>query len=179
MELFRIREIRKAKGLTIAQLADAAGISSALVSQVERDLADPSLETIRKIARALDVPVFNLFCVPEQTNPVAVIRAGQETKITSSNGHVSYIRKSQPGTDLEVLVGTIQPGDASSPVPLSHPSEECIIATEGVVTVEVNGATYDLAVGDSCHYNSRLPHRLINNTADTIQYIVAVTPPSY
>jgi transcriptional regulator with XRE-family HTH domain len=61
VETFRIRKLRIERGMTIAQLADTAEVSSALISQVERGLTDPSLATLRQIARVLSVPLFDLF----------------------------------------------------------------------------------------------------------------------
>ncbi|NED64690.1 helix-turn-helix transcriptional regulator, partial [Streptomyces sp. SID10244] len=56
-----IREVRKTRGLTMVQLAELAGVSQGLISQVENGRADPSLETLRRIAEALGIPLFDLF----------------------------------------------------------------------------------------------------------------------
>ncbi|MFI7066812.1 helix-turn-helix domain-containing protein [Kribbella sp. NPDC050124] len=61
MTVTRIREIRTLRGMTVRQLADHSGGSSALISQVKRGVTDPSLETMRRIAGALDTPMFSLF----------------------------------------------------------------------------------------------------------------------
>ena len=53
----RIRELRKRSGLTLDSVADAAQISASLLSRVERGAAQPSLPTLRTIARALGVPI--------------------------------------------------------------------------------------------------------------------------
>jgi transcriptional regulator with XRE-family HTH domain len=57
----RIRELRTVRGLTLTALADEAGLPTGLISQVERGLSDPSLETLRRIAKVLDVLIFSLF----------------------------------------------------------------------------------------------------------------------
>ena len=57
----KLRSLRQARDLSLKSLAEEAGISIALLSQVERDQVDPSLDTLRKLARALNVPLFSLF----------------------------------------------------------------------------------------------------------------------
>lgn len=61
VRLARIRELRLRKGLTLHQLAGLTGMSVAMISQVERGITDPSLETLRRISEALEVPLFDLF----------------------------------------------------------------------------------------------------------------------
>ncbi|WP_432563798.1 helix-turn-helix domain-containing protein [Kineococcus sp. SYSU DK003] len=179
MDGFRIREVRVAQGLTIAQLATAAGVSAAMVSQVERGLADPSLATLRQFARALDVPLFDLFEAAPRVSPVAVTRAGKQVTITSPNGDTSYARLSVPYGQLEVLRGELRPGGVSHEEPWSHPAHECVTVVQGRLLVEVDGEFHRLEEGDSCYFDSRLPHRLVNETEQPTRFIVAVTPPSY
>jgi transcriptional regulator with XRE-family HTH domain len=179
VETFRIRKLRIERGMTIAQLADTAEVSSALISQVERGLTDPSLATLRQIARVLSVPLFDLFEDAPTPSPVTVIRRGAESTITSPNGDVSYARKSIPHGQVEVLRGELRPGGVSHAEPWSHPAEECVIVVDGTLLVEVDGTLHRLGPGDSCYFDSRLPHRLVNDTDQVIVFLVAVTPPSY
>ncbi|WP_440707889.1 helix-turn-helix domain-containing protein [Herbiconiux sp. YIM B11900] len=175
---FRIREIRAQRGLTVAQLAGSAGVSSGLISQVERGLADPSLETLRQIARVLEVPLFELF-VEEESSRVAVMRRGEHIEITTPATSITYTRLSKPRGQIEVLQGDIAPGGESSTEPRSHAAEECIVVVAGTLSIDVDGSTVVLEAGDSCHYDSRLPHRLFNDSEEKATYIVAITPPSY
>jgi transcriptional regulator with XRE-family HTH domain len=179
VETFRIRKLRIDRGMTIAQLADAADVSRALISQVERGLTDPSLATLRQIARVLSVPLFDLFESAPTPSPVTVIRRGEESTITSPNGDASYARKSAANGQVEVLRGELRPGGVSHTEPWSHPAEECVIVVAGALLVEVDGATHRLGAGDSCYFDSRLPHRLVNDTDRPTEFLVAVTPPSY
>lgn len=174
----QIRELRMARGMTVAQLAAAAGVSTGLVSQVERDLTDPSLETLRKIARALEVPLFDLFREPTGA-PAAVVTRDRRLRVQSPAGDVTYTRVSPGFGRLEVLEGRLLPGGSSAAQPWSHPSEECVLVVSGRLVVEVAGEEYVLDTGDSCYFSSSLPHRYVNASAEPANFIVAVTPPSY
>jgi transcriptional regulator with XRE-family HTH domain len=179
VENFTIRKLRTARGMTISQLAEAAEVSTALISQVERGLTDPSLATLRQVARVLGVPLFDLFEQSPGASPVTVIRRGEESTITSPNGDVSYARKSVAHGQVEVLRGELRPGGVSHAEPWSHPAEECVIVVNGSLVVEVDGTAHRLVDGDSCYFDSRLPHRLVNDADRTTEFLVAVTPPSY
>jgi len=174
----RIREFRSQRGLTVRQLADQAGVSTGLISQVERGVTDPSLETMRRIAEVLEVPLFSLFQQPEEES-VAVIRRADRYRISSPHHAIAYTRASPGGAKLEVLEGVLEPGGVSADEPRSHPSEECVVVLDGQLTVQVGEQTHVLAAGDSCHFDSSIPHRFRNDGPATARFLVSVTPPSY
>ncbi|WP_028937243.1 helix-turn-helix domain-containing protein [Pseudonocardia spinosispora] len=174
----RIRGLRTARGMTISELARHADVSTGLISQVERDLTDPSLATIRKIARALDVPLFSLFEEIEGEE-LTVVRRKERMQVQSATGGITYSRVSAGRGRLEVLEGTLAPGSASAPEPWSHPSEECVLVTEGTLIVEVAGRESSLEAGDSCYLDSRVPHRYRTGERAGATFIVSITPPSY
>ena len=174
----RIREFRTLRGLTVRQLADQAGVSTGLISQVERGVTDPSLETMRRIAEVLDIPLFSLFQEPDEET-VAVIRHDDRYRISSPHHAITYTRASPGGAKLEVLEGVLEPGGASSDEPRSHPSEECVVVIAGRLTVQVGEQTHVLKTGDSCHFDSAIPHRFRNDGRTVARFLVSVTPPSY
>jgi transcriptional regulator with XRE-family HTH domain len=98
--------MRSARGLTLTALADATGLSTGLISQVERGLADPSLETLRRIAKVLEIPLFSLFR-QEDIGTVAVVRENRRTQVKSPDHDIVYSRVSPGGGRLEVLHGTL------------------------------------------------------------------------
>jgi transcriptional regulator with XRE-family HTH domain len=174
----RIRELRAVRGLTLTALAGETGLSAGLISQVERGLSDPSLQTLRRIAKVLAVPVFSLFQTDDGT-AVSVVRKDRRMRVSSPDHDIVYSRISSGRGRLEVLHGRLGPHSASAPDPWSHPSEECVVVLAGALVIEVAGDDYVLAEGDSCQFDSRLPHRYRNPHAGPAEFIVTVTPPSY
>jgi transcriptional regulator with XRE-family HTH domain len=175
----RIRELRAGRGMTLTELARTTGLSAGLISQVERGLTDPSLETLRRIARILDVPLFSLFHEPDADAGAVVVRRDRRMQVSSPHGGIDYQRLSPGSGKLELLEGTLEPGAASSDRPWSHPSEECVTVQDGQLVVEVGAQRYELAPGDSCYFDSRSPHRYVNPTQRPTVFLVAITPPSY
>ena len=53
-----VRNIRKKRGITLKELAEKTGLSIGYISQIERNLTDPSLSTLRKLSAALDIPTY-------------------------------------------------------------------------------------------------------------------------
>lgn len=174
----RIRAAREEQGLSLREFATRAGLSPGFVSQLERELVDPSLETLRRIAALLGRPVFDLFQDGDVEGP-AVVRRDRRMKISSPLGGISYSRLSPGSGRLEVLEGVLEAGGRSSSEPWSHPSEECVTVLAGSLTVEVDGRTLQLDEGDACSFDSRLPHCYLNAGEQPVRFLLAITPPSY
>jgi len=148
-----------------------------MLSQVERGQSDPSLESLRRLAEALRIPLFDLFRT-EGPEPVAVIRHDERRLVSTPHRHLTYSQVSRSGGKVEVLEGTLDPGAASSESPRTHISEECVLVLEGSLIVELEAIDYALDAGDSCHFDSALPHRFLNPHPEKARFIVSVTPPS-
>lgn len=173
----RLRQLRNEQGLTLADVAKQSGLSTAMVSHVERGQVDPSLESLRRLAQTLGVPLFELFR-EEDDAPITVVRHNERRSISNSENGITYSLASRTGGSLELLEATLPAGEPSTPELRSHKSEECVLVQRGSLTVEFRTQTVVLEQGDSCHFDSTLPHRFVNQTEDPVLYLVAVTPPS-
>ncbi|HLR85415.1 MAG TPA: helix-turn-helix transcriptional regulator, partial [Nocardioidaceae bacterium] len=87
----RIRRAREERGLSVRELASRSELSAGLVSQVERGLTDPSLHTLRVIAKVLNTPLFDFFSDSDPAD-VAVVRADARMAIRSPHGALTYER---------------------------------------------------------------------------------------
>lgn len=174
----KVRQLRLSRGKSLRGLAAEIGVSAALLSQVERGITDPSLDTLRKLSRALDVPLFSLFDEFDG-GTATVVRSNARMRVRAPGGEVEYSRLSAGNGRIELLEGRLEPGGSSSTEPWSHPSEEVVVVIEGVLHVEVADERYRLGVGDSCSFDSRQPHRYVNPGPGRARYLVAVTPPSF
>src|SRR5690606_40725076 len=146
MAALRIRQVRLHKKLSLRKLAELAEVSPGLISQVERGLTQPSLDTLRQIARALDTPLFSL--LEDDVEQVAVVRKNERMSIQSASG-VQYQRVSPGFGSIEMLAGFLPPGGSSVGQRWSHPAEECVLVTEGQLLVDVGDDQHCLQTGDS------------------------------
>lgn len=173
----RLRDLRQQHSLTLRQLATAADVSPALLSQIENGATDPSLSTLRKLAQVFDTSIAALFSEPEAP-AVHISRAGSRSQLTAPPGQIAYDRLTPGRGDLEVLQADLAPGDASSTEPWAHPSTECAIVLSGEVVADIGGEKYHLADGEAITFDSRLPHLYLNASDKPARIIIAVTPPT-
>ncbi|HEY3504473.1 MAG TPA: cupin domain-containing protein [Actinocatenispora sp.] len=173
----RLRELRQRHGLTLRQLAQRADVSPALLSQIENGSTDPSLATLRKLAKVFDSSIAMLFDEPDAPR-VHVSRPERRPRLSAPRGEIAYDRLTPGRGDLEVLQADLAPGDASAPEPWAHPSTECAIVLAGTVVAEVDGERHELAEGDAITFDSRLAHRYRNDSDAPARLVIAVTPPT-
>ena len=77
----QIRTFRKRNGLTVAELSEAANVSTGMLSKIENGQISSSLTTLQSIAKALNVPMTMLFAAFEERRDCSYVCAGQGVAI--------------------------------------------------------------------------------------------------
>ncbi len=174
-----IRRARKRRGLTIQQVADTSQLSISFISQVERGLVSPSVNSLQKISRALGIQIGGFFEDQNQTS--RVIRAHERPRLIYPNrNEEEYLLTPFRSKRLQVLYYRLKPGASSGEKPYSHESdEECGIVLRGSLAVSVAGETYLLNAGDAITFESGLPHAWHNVSDEECEALWVVTPPGY
>lgn len=173
----RVKSLRIQRNMSLRQLAEATGLSAALLSQVERGATDPSLSTVRRLAKVLGTDLATLFAEEAPDEP-HISRPDQRPLLSAGDGAMAYERLTPGRTELEVLRGTLSPGQATSTEPWGHSSVECAVVLTGSLTVQIGGKQHEIVAGESISFDSRSPHRYLNTSAALAEFIVAVTPPN-
>jgi len=159
-----IRQLRLAKGMTLQQLAAQTQTTAGYISQLERDLVDPSLSTLRKIAQALDTPLFSL--VDSQDDAAKIIRRDKRQKISfpDTNVTLEILTPKVENVPGEVFVLTFSLGAHkwSNLERVAHNVDECFYAQKGELEVLVGENTYYLRQGDSIYIRANTPHNIYN-----------------
>lgn len=158
----KIREIRKEKGLTLQELAKKTGLSSSLLSQIERKLVDPTVSTFWKICTSLNIP-FNAFFEGGDVETI-VVRKDKRRVVELANSNVKYHDLTPPnkaGT-MDFIIVEIQPGDTTELELISHSGEESGYVLQGKLKVFWGNKEFDLNEGDSIYFSSMTPHRYMN-----------------
>lgn len=170
-----IRGLRRQRGMSLQELATASGISIGMLSQVERDLVNPTVRVLTGIRRALNVPLGALFYEsPEQVlAPSFVRRAG--TRPIRELAHLRKELLTPPGTHgLQLMILHVDPGGSSGGAPLSYPAEKGGMVLEGEIELTVGSEVSTLAEGDSFLFDSMLPHsfRNLSDRATKVFWII-------
>jgi transcriptional regulator with XRE-family HTH domain len=175
----RIRELREEKGLSVRGLAASAGISPSMLSQIETEKADPSLSTLRKLALALDVPLFYL-ALEEVSPPARLVKEADRRRVVFPKAGLEYaIVHSDFQKKMGIMLGTLAPGGATSDAPLGHAGEECLVMASGRMMVLLGQETMELERGDSLYFDSSVPHRLFNGGKEPCTFYLIITPPKF
>lgn len=178
----RIRELRKARDITLAELAEATGLSVGYLSQVERDISDPSIKALHDIAAALGVNISWFFDAssPEHIEERDyVVRAGRRRRLTFSSGITDELLSPHLRGQLELLCSRFEPGSYSGDEPYTHRGEEAGIVISGTLEIWIGSRHFMLEAGDSFSFPSTVPHRYRNPGQVEAIVIWAITPPSY
>jgi transcriptional regulator with XRE-family HTH domain len=173
-----IRRERFRRGLTLAQLAGQVNLTVSALSQIERGASDPSLNSLRRIAQAFDVPMFQFLVGTSQRE--IVVRRDRRIKLTFPNRELEYeLVSADTSGEFEVLSLALHPGGTTSASPNSHVSEECALVARGRVVAEVSGQEYELGEGDSIKIHRELPHKFTNREAHEAELIIIISPPTF
>ena len=176
-----VRSLRKARGLTLSDVAEASGLSIGYLSLLERDRATPSINALHAISRALGVTVswfFEAGAVPDAERNL-VVRRTRRRRLDFSAGIVDELLSPSLAGALELLASRFPPGASSGEEPYTHAGEEAGVVIRGRLELWVDGKSFLLEAGDSFGFPSSLPHRYRNPGTEEAEVIWAITPPSY
>lgn len=175
----RIQTVREERKMTRADLARAVGMSRSLISQIERDTANPSVESLRRIAGALNVPIALLFEERSLTQNM-VVRRDERKILRVPRSKLAYeLLTPDLNRRIEFLWIELEPGERGPTTPFAHEGEECVLCLKGEVHIWINDQEYTLSEGDSMAYDSGLPHALANLGMEKVVLISAITPPNF
>lgn len=185
----KIRQHRKLRKLTLAELAEICAVSPSFLSQIERDQATPSVATLHTIANAFGLPLATFFEEPGQDNGhhqptqtlAQVVRADRRKTLTyPGSGIRNELLSPDLQRDIQMMWVIIPPGADTGDEPLVHEGEECGVVLQGQVEIWVgDNEHYTLGPGDAIYQKSTVPHRSRNVGDEDVIIVVAITPPSF
>lgn len=176
-----MKELRKAKKMSLTELAEKSGVQIATLSRMENQRMTGTLESHIQIAKALDVDLTILY--------KDVAAQGQEAKveIQEDAGPADVFNYSEKSS-YEILTNKvlnkkmmpillkIEPNGQTNNEQNSAGSEEFIFVLEGQVTLKINEKDYHLRQGNTLYFDASLPHVFINEGKDVTKLICVTTP---
>jgi transcriptional regulator with XRE-family HTH domain len=172
----RLRTLRRERGLTIEQIASAAGLTKGFISQLERDTTTPSISSLARICDALGVRMSDVF-ESADTDAVRLIRRG-ERPATDWNPNHFLLSPPQEGR-LQAIESTIPPHGGAGDELYSFPGDvEFVYVLSGSLELRVGDETYLLGEGDALTYPLREPHTWANPSADETARVLWVAVPN-
>jgi transcriptional regulator with XRE-family HTH domain len=172
----RIRELRRARQLSLETVVARTDLSIGFVSQIERGLSSPSLRVLATLADVLGVGIAALFgATPsgEDASGGVVTRQLQRAELKLWRTGISKQLLSPAGAEnrLNLFLVHLEPGGSTGDELYTHDGEEAGLVLEGEMMLTVDAETWSLKTGDSFRFASRRPHRF-SNPADDAKAVV-------
>lgn len=157
----KLRELRKARGLSLKELAALTGCAPSYLSMVENSKVDPGLSRLKRIADGLGVTIIDLF--QAQNNARVVMRRNEriQAEFRGSKTRIEILVPPAAGKSIDARLAYIAPG-GSSEGDYQHPGEEFGLVLGGSLSLTVGGVTHLLNEGDSFYFPSTQSHRFEN-----------------
>jgi len=172
----RIRQLRLENGFSLRSLGLATGLSAAFLSQVENDLASPSIVSLHKIAAALEVPMFAFLDNGPQTEEI--VRAGGRKRLSFNNPSLTYeILTTSVQHKVGAFLVRLKAGATHQAQPLISPSEEILYILQGEIEIQVGERVHRLGPGDSIFYESRQLKSYVSLGSEDVLILCAMAPP--
>lgn len=175
-----IRHLRKAKGVKLAELAAAVDRSIGFVSQVERGLSSLSIDDLRRVASALDVPL-SWFFVHENVSEAErgyVVRArNRRTLGNSEGGLLEELLSPDLGGAFEVVLSTFEPR-SELPETIQRPTQELGYLVSGNLLLWIGDRCFELTAGDSFRLCGEA-FRWRNPSDEKAVVVWVIAPPIY
>jgi transcriptional regulator with XRE-family HTH domain len=157
-----VRAFRKKQDLTVNDLAKLTGLSTGMLSKIERGIASPSLATLRSLSAALQVPVTAFFRKYEEQRDATFVKAGEGLVIERRGtraGHQYQLLGHSLGKSIAVEPYLITLTKESEVFPVfQHAGMEFIYMLEGRIDYRYSDRTYQLKPGDSLFFDADAPH---------------------
>jgi len=175
-----LRALRRSRGTTLAALAAGLDRSVGWLSQVERGLSEPSIDDLRRIARAFDVPLGFFFRnddAPERERGHIVRAAHRRSLGNPVAGLTEELLSPDIGGAFETLRSTFAPGAAMT-TPQRRETEEAGYIVSGTLDLWIGERYFRLGPGDSFRFKGE-PYTWANPGAEKAVAIWTIAPPVY
>lgn len=159
-----VRALRKQLGITVADLGEATGLSTGMLSKIENGLTSPSLTTLQSLSSALGVSISTFLRRYEETRNAVHVKAGAGVEIERRGtraGHqyklLGYLGPNGSGVTAEPYMITLNTDSDVFPT-FQHEGVEYLFMLEGRIEYRHGEKTFLMEPGDSLFFDADAPH---------------------
>ena len=170
-----LKRLRGERSLSLEKLAGVSGVSRALLGQIELGRSTPTIKTVWKISKALDVPFSALIAGTTQGSQTLLLRASQTRRLTNEDGTFTTRALFPLGGPRRVEFYELRLAAHGIEHAVPHPpgTVENLAVNRGSVEVDVRGQSFRLDAGDVLVFEADAPHSYRNPTRqDALMYLV-------
>ena len=180
----RLRQLRKAQKITLAELQKTAGVDIGTISRIETGKMTGTIESHVRLARALGIKLTELYSGIEeaQAKEVAAVQppsARTEVYVhEAGKSSMTILTTDVLKKKLMPVLMTIEPGGSTHREETRVGTEKFIYVLDGEIEAKLGEATHQLKRGASLYFDASTPHQLRNVGAKTVHCLVVATPPA-
>lgn len=158
----RLKEARRAKGLSLEAVANLSGVSRSMVSQIERGESSPTISTLWNLTRALQVDFAGLLEDADSTDQIEVLRSSEVPSIDNMGQacRISILSPPEEAGGHEVYDIRFGKNGALNSHPHARGAQEQLTVLEGAVRVTSGSAAMELQQGDTARYAADVTHAI-------------------
>lgn len=175
----KLRRLRLQRNLTQEEMADRCELSKGFISQVERDLASPSIATLKDMLEALGSDLKEFFS-ERQDEKIVFSQSDMFVKEDAETlrGAITWLVPSAQKNNMEPILVTLAEGGETQEMP-PHEGEEFGYVLMGTVTLTLGDKRFRVRTGESFCIHPMSPHRIINTGKRPAKFIWVSTPPNF
>lgn len=171
-----IQRLRTERKMTLEDLSRAAGVSKSMLSEIERNRANPTIAVVWRLTNALGISLDHLFANHKASDDIEVM-AEHESPTLSSQTKGYQLRVWGPielAGKFEWYELILQPGGALESDPHDPGTTEHLTVVSGAVEVTVNENKKIVQEGQTARYPADVAHALRNTSADPVKALLVV-----
>ena len=175
----RIKRIRESLGFQIKELSVDIGVTSSLISQIEKGKAFPSIVTLKKISEALQTTVGELIGENENQITHPLLQSSERRFVKkNANGTSSFMLSYHfPSKQIEpYLIQFNENSDSKGIMTSNFPGQEFCFVLNGSFEVTIEKNKYQLKEGDGFYFNSNKSHLFKNISSEKAEILWIITP---
>lgn len=172
----KLKELRILKGLTQEELADRTELSKGFISQLERNLTSPSIQTLMDILQCLGMDIGEFFSQTQEEQIVFGKQDYFEKQDTELFNTIKWIIPNAQKHVMEPILLTLETGGSTYP-DTPHDGEEFGYVLSGSLIIHLGSNTYRAKKGESFYYTADKPHYLTSKTGAVVIWVSS--PPSF
>jgi transcriptional regulator with XRE-family HTH domain len=173
----RVKKLRSDRGWSLEDLATASGVSRSMLSEIEREKANPTLTVTYRIAQAFGLNLQDLIETAEAASNIQVIRASERAQVFRSDKQCQ-IRTLSPlnlEKEIEFYEVTLKPKGELRSLPHYEGTREFLTVEDGSVRIESANDHEEIGKGDSGTYRADVPHAIVNTgEGEAVVFLVVI-----
>ncbi len=176
----RLRNVRKAKGVSQRELAKRVGVTNSTISLIEQNRVSPSVASLKKVLDGIPMTLSDFFTMDVEPNEdhYFYLRE-QQPDIGQGNLNYFLIGADHQNRNITLLREVYEPGSDTGEDMISHEGEECGVVVEGEIEVTVGDIVKILSEGEGYYFATNKPHRFRNLAERRATIISASTPVTF